>query len=139
MAFRPTGSRAIAVGMTENIVNWGVLGASGFARKTMAPAIHEARRARLAAVATRDPARAAPFADFAPGIAVHDTYEALLADPGIDAVYVPLPNALHVEWTEKAARAGKAVLCEKPIGLTAADVDRLISLREETGVFIAEA
>ncbi|MDG4647453.1 Gfo/Idh/MocA family oxidoreductase [Roseibacterium sp. SDUM158017] len=125
--------------MKQDIVNWGVLGASGFARKIMAPAIHEARRSRLAAVATRDPARAAPFADFSPGIVVHDSYEALLADPGIDAVYIPLPNALHVEWTEKAARAGKAVLCEKPIGLTAGDVDRLIALREETGVFIAEA
>jgi predicted dehydrogenase len=125
--------------MDRKTVNWGVLGASGFARKTMAPAIHEAQRSRLAALATRDASKAASFAAFAPDLRVHESYEALLADPEIDAVYVPLPNALHVEWTEKAARAGKAVLCEKPIGLTVADIDRLIALRDETGVFIAEA
>ena len=120
-------------------VNWGVLGASRFALQTMAPSIHEATGARLAAVATRDPAKAAPFAEFAPDIAVHDSYDALLADPTIDAVYIPLPNGLHVEWTEKAARAGKAVLCEKPIGMSVADLDRLMALREETGLLIAEA
>ena len=95
-----------------------MLGASNFALKTMAPAIHAAKRARLAAIATRDTEKAAPFAALAPDLRIHETYEALLADPEIDAVYVPLPNALHVEWTERAARAGKAVLCEKPIGLT---------------------
>ena len=129
----------MACAMTDRTVNWGVLGASGFARKVMAPAIHDARRSRLAAIATRDRAKAAPFEEYAPGLKVHDSYDALLADPEIDAVYVPLPNALHVEWTERAARAGKAVLCEKPIGLTAADVDRLIALRDGLGVFIAEA
>lgn len=125
--------------MTQDTINWGVLGASSFALGTMAPAIHAAKGARLAALATRDPARAAPFAAFAPDIRVHDGYDALLADPEIDAVYIPLPNGLHVEWTERAARAGKAVLCEKPIGLTVGDLDRLIALRDETGVFIAEA
>jgi predicted dehydrogenase len=124
--------------MTSSVLNWGVLGASNFARKTMAPAINGARRSRLFAVATRDRTKAAPFADLAPGLRVHDSYEALLDDPEIDAVYVPLPNGLHVEWTERAARAGKSVLCEKPIGLSVADVDRLIALRDELGVFIAE-
>jgi predicted dehydrogenase len=125
--------------MSRSSVNWGVLGASNFARKTMAPAINEARRSRLCAVATRDPAKAAPFAERAPGLRVHDSYEAMLTDPEIDAVYIPLPNGLHVEWTERAARAGKAVLCEKPIGLGAHDVERLIALRNDLGVFIAEA
>jgi predicted dehydrogenase len=125
--------------MTQPALTWGVLGASNFALKTMAPAIHAAKRARLGALATRDASRAAPFAAFAPDIRVHDSYDALLADPSIDAVYIPLPNGLHVEWTERAARAGKAVLCEKPIGLSVADVDRLIALRDETGVFVAEA
>lgn len=121
------------------VVTWGVLGASNFALKTMAPAIHAARRSRFAALATRDPARAAPFKAFAPDIAVHDSYDALLADPAIDAVYIPLPNALHVLWTERAVAAGKAVLCEKPIGMTAADLDRLCALRDAGGRFVAEA
>ncbi|MBY6202260.1 Gfo/Idh/MocA family oxidoreductase [Maritalea mobilis] len=123
----------------RDYLRWGVLGASNFARKTMAPAIHAADRAELAAVATRDAAKAAPFQSFAPGLRAHASYDDLLADPEIDAVYIPLPNALHVEWSEKAAQAGKAVLCEKPIGMTAGDIDRLIALRDETGVFIAEA
>lgn len=124
--------------MTDHI-RWGILGAAGFARKTMAPALNEARRARLVALATRDPARAAPFAAIAPGLRVHDSYDALLADPEIDAVYIPLPNALHVDWSIRAAQAGKAVLCEKPIGLHASDFDRLIAAREKTGKLIAEA
>ncbi|MBF9060683.1 Gfo/Idh/MocA family oxidoreductase [Rhodobacterales bacterium HKCCSP123] len=124
--------------MTDHI-RWGILGAAGFARKTMAPAINEARRSRLAALATRDPAKATPFAEIAPGLAVHDSYEALLADPAIDAVYIPLPNALHVDWSIRAAEAGKAVLCEKPIALHAAEFDRLIAARDATGKLIAEA
>lgn len=120
-------------------IRWGILGAAGFARKTMAPALNEARRSRLVALATRDPARAAPFAQIAPGLRVHDSYEALLSDPAIDAVYIPLPNALHVEWSIRAAQAGKAVLCEKPIALEAADFDRLIAARDATGCLIAEA
>lgn len=125
--------------MTTDHVRWGVLGAANFAKTTMAPAINEARRGRLAAIATRDPAKAAPFADLAPGLTVHADYDALLADPDIDAVYIPLPNALHVDWSVKAAKAGKAVLCEKPIGMTEADFDRLIATREATGCLIAEA
>lgn len=125
--------------MSRTAVNWGVLGSSNFARKTMAPAIHAAHRSRLFALATRDADRAAPFAALSPDLRLHDSYEALLDDPEVDAVYIPLPNALHVDWTERAARAGKAVLCEKPIGLTAADVERLIGLRDALGVFIAEA
>jgi predicted dehydrogenase len=125
--------------MAADHIRWGILGAAGFARKTMAPAINEARRARLAALATRDPDKAAPFAAIAPGLAVHDSYAALLADPGIDAVYIPLPNALHVDWSIRAAEAGKAVLCEKPIALEAADFDRLIAARDATGRLIAEA
>jgi len=120
-------------------VRWGILGAAGFARKTMAPAINEAHRARLVALATRDPANAAPFAQIAPGLRVFDSYDALLADPGIDAIYIPLPNALHVDWSIKAAEAGKHVLCEKPIALSDGDFDRLIAAREATGKLIAEA
>jgi predicted dehydrogenase len=70
---------------------------------------------------------------------VHSTYEALLADPDIDAVYVPLPNHLHVEWTLKALAAGKHVLTEKPIALNAAEIDKIITARDASGLLAAEA
>ena len=124
--------------MTSHI-NWGILGASNFARTTMGPAINEARRGRLAAVASRDADKTAPFADLAPGIEIHDSYEALLADADIDAIYIPLPNALHVHWSVLAAEAGKAVLCEKPIAMEEAEFDRLIAARDISGHLIAEA
>jgi len=124
--------------MTEPI-RWGILGAASFARDHMAPAIHMADNAELAALATSDPAKAAPFQAIQPRVRVHDSYEALLADPGIDAVYVPLPNHLHVEWTKKAMEAGKHVLTEKPIALKADEIDALIALRDKTGLLAAEA
>lgn len=120
-------------------IRWGILGAAKFAREYMGPAIHAARGAELAAIATRDPAKAAPFAAFAPGIAVHDSYDALLADPGIEVVYIPLPNHMHVEWATKALAAGKHVLCEKPITIHASEFDQLISARDAAGKLAAEA
>lgn len=120
-------------------IRWGVLGAAKFAREHMAPAIHLARGAELAAIATSDPARATGFQAFAPRIRVMDSYDALLADPDIDAVYLPLPNHLHVEWTQRALAAGKHVLCEKPITLHAREFDELIAARDSTGLLAAEA
>ncbi len=120
-------------------VRWGILGAARFAQEQMAPAIHMARGAELVALATSDPAKAAPFASFCPGLKVHASYEALLADPGIDAVYIPLPNHLHVEWTLKAIAAGKHVLTEKPIAMTAAEIDGLIAARDASGLLVSEA
>jgi len=120
-------------------IRWGILGAANFAREQMAPAINEAEGAELVALATSDRVRALPFAAFAPGLRVHDSYDALLADPGIDAVYVPLPNHLHVEWTLKALAAGKHVLTEKPIAMKAAEIDRIIAARDATGLLAAEA
>jgi len=120
-------------------VRWGVLGAARFAREQMAPAIHAAEGAELVALATRDPARADGFRAFCPGIAVHASYAALLADPEVDAVYIPLPNHLHVEWTLKALAAGKHVLTEKPIALRAAEIDAIIAARDRTGLVAAEA
>lgn len=120
-------------------VRWGVLSGSNFAATVMAPAIHEAKGAELAAVATGDAAKAARFQEFCPGLRVLPDYDALLADPGIDAVYVPLPNTLHVEWAAKALEAGKHVLVEKPVAMQAGDIDRLIALRDSTGLHAAEA
>ncbi|MBM9594831.1 Gfo/Idh/MocA family protein [Roseitranquillus sediminis] len=120
-------------------LRWGILGAAKFARQHMGPAIHEADDAVLAAIATRDVARAEPFRAFVPGIAVYDSYEALLASPNIDAVYIPLPNHLHVDWTLRALAAGKHVLTEKPVALQEAEVDQLIAARDTAGRLAAEA
>jgi predicted dehydrogenase len=120
-------------------VRWGILGAAKFAREFMGPALTLAPGGRIAALATSDPAKAAPFRVFAPDLRVHDSFDALLADPSIDAVYIPLPNGLHVEWSLKAMQAGKHVLCEKPVAMQAGDFDRLIAARDAAGVLAAEA
>lgn len=120
-------------------LRWGILGASNFARHHMGPAIHAARGAELVGVATSNAAKADGFRAFAPQIKVYDGYAEILADPAIDAVYVPLPNHLHVEWSLKALAAGKHVLCEKPMTLEAAEFDELIAARDRTGLLAAEA
>ena len=120
-------------------LRWGILGAAKFAREHMARAIHAAEGADFAAIATSDPAKAAPFQAFAPNIRVHLDYDALLADPDIDAVYIPLPNHMHVEWTLKALKAGKHVLTEKPIAMNAGEFDALITARDASGLLAAEA
>lgn len=120
-------------------IRWGILGASKFARQFMGPAIHAAEGAELAALATTSPDKAAGFTGFATGLRVHDSYQALLADPDIDAIYVPLPNHLHVDWSLRALDAGKAVLCEKPMTMQADEFDTLIAARDRTGLLAAEA
>lgn len=124
--------------MTEPI-RWGILGAANFARRFMGPAIHGAGGAELAALATSSAEKADGFRAFAPGLRVHDGYDALLADPGIDAVYIPLPNHLHVEWTQKALDAGKPVLTEKPVAMWAGEIDDLIEARDRAGLLATEA
>lgn len=122
-----------------NPVRWAILGAGKFAREHMGPAIHAARNAQLVAIGTSTAAKAAPFDDFAPGVRVYEDYDAVLADGQVDAVYIPLPNHLHIPWAQKALRAGKHVLVEKPVGLSAGAIDPLIALRDETGLQAAEA
>lgn len=120
-------------------IRWGILGAAQFAREFMGPAIHAADGAVLCALATRDMARAVPFRAFCPDLRVYGDYDALLADADIDAVYIPLPNHLHVDWTLRALAAGKHVLCEKPMAMQAGEFDALIARRDETGLLAAEA
>ena len=120
-------------------LRWGILGAANFAKNHMGPAIHAAKGADLVGLATSSPDKAAGFQAFAPRLEVYDSYDALLADPDIDAVYVPLPNHLHVEWSLKALAAGKHVLCEKPMTLKAAEFDQLIAARDASGKLAAEA
>ena len=122
-----------------SVVRWGVLGASAFARDNMAPAIHAAKLAKFSALATSSMGKAVGFQAFAPDIKVYTDYDALLADPDIDAIYIPLPNHLHVAWSTKALQAGKHVLCEKPIALRESDFDDLISARDASGLLCAEA
>jgi predicted dehydrogenase len=120
-------------------VRWGVLGASRFALMAAIPAMRDAPLVELRALASRslDKARQAAAAAGAPR--AYGSYEELLADPDIEAVYNPLPNNLHVPWSIKAARAGKHVLCEKPIAMTAAQAQELAEVQRQTGRIIAEA
>jgi len=120
-------------------VRWGVLGAANFAREQMARAIHAAEGADFAALATSSAEKAAGFTAFNPGLRIHESYDALLADSDIEAVYIPLPNHLHVEWTKKALAAGKHVLTEKPIAMSAAEIDDLIAARDASGLLASEA
>ncbi|EEE39092.1 NAD binding oxidoreductase [Rhodobacteraceae bacterium KLH11] len=120
-------------------VKWGVLGAARFAQNYMAPAIHAAEGARLAGLATSDAQKAGPFKAFCPDLKVYDSYDALLSDPDIDAIYIPLPNHMHVEWSLKALEAGKHVLCEKPMAMRAGEFEALIAKRDQTGLLAAEA
>jgi predicted dehydrogenase len=116
-----------------------VLGVAKIATEKVIPAMQRGRFTVVTAIASRDHARAAAAAQ-ALGIArAHGSYEALLADPDVDAVYIPLPNHLHVPWTIRAAEAGKHVLCEKPIALSADEARRLPAVRDRTGVQIQEA
>jgi predicted dehydrogenase len=118
---------------------FGVLGVSGFALRKMIPAMRLARGVELVAIASRDGGKAAETARALGLSRSYGSYEALIADPEIDAVYNPLPNHLHVPWSERAADAGKHVLCEKPIALGAAEARRLLAARERNGVAICEA
>jgi predicted dehydrogenase len=116
-----------------------VLGAAKIARDWVVPGIHMSDRGELAAIASKTPGKAEEMAGPYGKVRLHQSYEALLADPGVDAIYVPLPNDAHVEWTAKCLEAGKHVLCEKPIALKAEEIDPLIALRDRTGLVAAEA
>jgi predicted dehydrogenase len=122
-----------------NPVRWGVLGAADIALKKVIPAMNRSDRARVVAIASRDKQKADAAAK-ALGIArAYGSYEELIADPGVEAIYNPLPNHLHVPWSVRAAEAGKHVLCEKPIALSAAEARELLAARDRAGVLIGEA
>jgi predicted dehydrogenase len=120
-------------------VAWGILGAANIAVRRMIPAMQRNTRCRVVAIASRDERKARAAAD-ALGISrAYGSYAELIADPEIEAVYNPLPNHLHVPWSIRAATAGKHVLCEKPIALSAAEARELAAVRDECGVQIGEA
>jgi predicted dehydrogenase len=123
----------------SNRLRFGVLSTANIGLKKVIPAMQRGELTTVAAIASRDLAKGREAAAALGIPTVYGSYEELIADPNIDAVYNPLPNPLHVPWTTKAAEAGKHVLCEKPIGMTAAEAKTLLEVRERTGVKICEA
>lgn len=120
-------------------LRWGVLGVARIATVKVIPAMQRGALTEVAAIASRNLSKAQAAARDLGIETAYGSYEELLADPTIDAIYNPLPNHLHVPWSIRAAEAGKHVLCEKPIGLSAAEARELIAVRDRTGVTIGEA
>ena len=122
-----------------NKVRWGALSTANIGHKKVLPAMQQGEYTTVAAIASRDLAKAREAATSLGIPTAYGSYEELLADPNVDAIYNPLPNHLHVPWTIQAAEAGKHVLCEKPLSLTVAEAKTLLAVRARTGVKIGEA
>jgi predicted dehydrogenase len=116
-----------------------MMGVANIGLRAVIPAIQASSNGRLVAIASRTEARAREAAARLDFPRAHGTYEGLLADPEVDAVYIPLPNSLHREWTIRCAEAGKHVLCEKPLAMTAADCEAMIAACRRHGVVLMEA
>ncbi len=123
----------------SNQLRWGVLSTAAIGLKKVIPAMQRGEHTRVIAIASRDLGKARKAAATLDIPKAYGSYEELLADPEIDAIYNPLPNNLHVEWTAKAAEAGKHVLCEKPLSVSVAEAKTLLTVRARTGVKIGEA
>ncbi|HEV8131411.1 MAG TPA: Gfo/Idh/MocA family oxidoreductase [Acidobacteriota bacterium] len=120
-------------------VRWGVLGVANIAVKKVIPAMQQGQWSEIIAIASRDRTKAQQAAQQLGIAKAYGSYDELLADPEIEAIYNPLPNHLHVKWSIQAARSGKHVLCEKPIALSAEEARQLLAAREPSGVLIQEA
>ena len=116
-------------------IRWGLIGAGWIATKAIAPAMHAAPNAIVQAVASRDPKRSQSLNP----ITIHNSYEALINDPLVDAVYISLPNHLHCEWSVKALNAGKHVLCEKPFAMNVAEVETMVQAARDNNRILVEA
>jgi len=120
-------------------IRWGVLSTASIGVRKVLPAMQKGEYSSVAAIASRSLAKAKETAAKLGIPTAYGSYEELIADPRVDAIYNPLPNQFHVPWTIKAAEAGKHVLCEKPISLTVAEAESLLRVRERTSVKIGEA
>ena len=120
-------------------INWGVLGTAGIAKGQTIPGMLQAENCHLYAIAGRNMEKAEAFRQEFGFEKAYDSYEAMLADPQVEAVYIPLPNELHCTWTKQALRAGKHVLCEKPLAPTPAEAKELFDVARENGVLLMEA
>jgi predicted dehydrogenase len=130
---------ACIITIMPNKLRWGVLSTAAIGFKKVIPAMQQGHYTSVAAIASRNLAKAQQAATALGIPTAYGSYEELLADPNIDAVYNPLPNQLHVPWTIKAAETGKHVLCEKPLSMTVAEAESLLAVRSRTGVKIGEA
>jgi predicted dehydrogenase len=126
-------------GANSTKIRWGVLGVAKIALEKVIPAIQRGESGEVVAIASRSADKAKVAAESFRIPRAHATYEDLLADPDVDAIYNPLPNHLHVPWSVRAMEAGKHVLCEKPIALDAAQAAELVQARERTGRLVMEA
>lgn len=124
--------------MSDRALRWGLISTAGINR-ALIPAIRASSRSELVAVASRSLDRARSYARQWGIPQAYSSYEELLAAPNVDVVYNPLPNSLHSEWTERAAEAGKHILCEKPLAVTMAEVDRMIEAAGRNRVVLFEA
>ncbi|GGO06318.1 Gfo/Idh/MocA family protein [Saccharibacillus kuerlensis] len=120
-------------------LKWGIMGTAGIAEGAFIPAVKNSERGAVWAVASRNTDKAREMAERTGAARYYGSYEELLEDSEIDAVYIPLPNHLHKEWTIRAARAGKHVLCEKPAALDAEETAAMLQACTENGVWFAEA
>lgn len=120
-------------------LRWGILSTAKIARKQVIPGIQQSQTGEVVAIASRNADQSAEIAASHQIPTSYGSYEALLEDSNVDAIYIPLPNHMHVEWTMKCLEAGKHVLCEKPFALHSNDIDPLIALAKEKGCFVAEA
>jgi xylose dehydrogenase (NAD/NADP) len=118
---------------------WGLLGTAAISFRSVIPGIQASETGVIEAVASREEQKAKDMADKIGIPKAYGSYEALLADPNIDAVYIPLPNHLHREWAIRAAEAGKHVLCEKPLALNAQEAEQMVEACRKAGVLLAEA
>jgi predicted dehydrogenase len=123
----------------SHTLRWGILSTANIGRAAVIPAIHKSTNGEVIAVASRDAHRAQEFAAANRIPHAHGSYQALLDDERIDALYIPLPNSLHRDWTIRAVEAGKHVLCEKPLGLSAAECDAMATAADAAGVACMEA
>src|SRR5690242_19554244 len=122
-----------------NKVRWGVLSTADIGVSKVIPAMQQGEYLQITAISSRNLAKARSVATQLGIPKAYGSYEELLADPDIDAIYNPLPNHLHVPWSIRAAEAGKHVLCEKPVGMNVAETLELMAARNRTGVRIGEA
>ena len=120
-------------------VRWGVLSTANIATEKVIPGLRRSPRSEVLGIASREDGRASAVAHRLGIARAYGSYEALLADPDIDAVYIPLPNHLHARWTIEAARAGKHVLCEKPLAMTAAEAQGMVDACRDADVLLMEA